>query len=191
MTTRDIVYVALFASLTAALGMFPPIPLPVVAVPITAQSMGPMLAGAILGARRGMLSQLLFLVMVAIGLPLLSGGRGGAAVFFGPSAGYLFAWPLAALVIGFLFERFWLGLTAAKAFLIIFFGGIICLYPLGILWTSFVSDLSLLRTAGLSAPFLIGDLIKVTLATFVALTARSSYPLMPGSGAGAGARSGS
>jgi biotin transport system substrate-specific component len=190
MSTRDIVYIALFASLTAVLGMIPPVPLPVVAVPVTAQSMGPMLAGAILGARRGFLSQLLLLAMVAIGLPLLSGGRGGAAVFFGPSAGYLFAWPLAALVIGFLFERLWLRLTPVRAFVIIFFGGIICLYPLGILWSSFVADLTVLQTARLSAPFLIGDLIKVTLATFVALTARSSYPLMPNQGA-AGMRSGS
>ncbi|MEL6321465.1 MAG: biotin transporter BioY, partial [Cyanobacteria bacterium J06626_14] len=75
MTTRDLVYIAVFAALVAALGLIPPIPLPFIPVPITAQSLGVMLAGAILGARRGACALLLFLVLVAIGFPLLSGGR--------------------------------------------------------------------------------------------------------------------
>lgn len=85
MSTRDIVYIALFAAITAALGLFPAFSLPVIAVPITAQTLGPMLAGAIAGAKRGALALVLFVVLVAIGLPLLAGGRGGLGIFFGPS----------------------------------------------------------------------------------------------------------
>ncbi len=77
MKIQDIVYVALFAALTAALGVIPRIDLGVVPVPITAQTLGPMLAGSILGARRGATSQILFLLLLAAGLPLLAGGRGG------------------------------------------------------------------------------------------------------------------
>jgi biotin transport system substrate-specific component len=106
MTTKDIAYIALFAALTAALAVFPPITIPGINVPITAQTLGVMLAGSILGARRGGLSLLLFLGLVAAGLPVLAGGRGGLSVFAGPTAGFLGAWPPAAFVIVALVERF-------------------------------------------------------------------------------------
>ena len=89
MSTKDIVYIALFAALTAALGLFPPITLPIAGgVPITAQSMGPMLAGALAGAKRGGLALALFALLVAIGLPLMAGGRGGFGLFLTPSGGF-------------------------------------------------------------------------------------------------------
>ncbi|WP_338518407.1 biotin transporter BioY [Erwinia aphidicola] len=69
-------YIALFAAITAALGLFPAFSLPVIAVPITAQTLGPMLAGAIAGAKRGALALVLFVLLVAIGLPLLAAGGG-------------------------------------------------------------------------------------------------------------------
>jgi biotin transport system substrate-specific component len=100
--TRDLAYIALFAAITAVLGLLPAVPVPAVPVPITAQTLGVMLAGAVLGARRGGLAILLFLVVVAIGLPVLAGGRGGLSVFAGPSAGFLYAWPVAAFVTGLL-----------------------------------------------------------------------------------------
>ena len=90
------VYVALFAAVVAVLGLFPPIVLPVVGVPITAQSMGVMIAGSVLGARRGGLAILLFLILVAVGVPILAGGRGGFGVLLGPGGGFLFSWPIAA-----------------------------------------------------------------------------------------------
>jgi len=92
--TKDLAYIALFAAITAVLGLVPAIQ--VGPVPITAQTLGVMLAGSILGARRGFLSQLLFLVLVAIGLPLLASGTGGLAVFAGPTAGYLISAPISA-----------------------------------------------------------------------------------------------
>ena len=79
MTTRDIVLVALFAAIIVVLGMLPPITLGFIPVPITAQSLGVMLAGCILGAKRGAGACLLVVLLVAIGLPVLSGGRGGLA----------------------------------------------------------------------------------------------------------------
>ena len=73
---RNMTRIALFAALIAALGLIPSLTL-AFGVPITAQSMGVMLAGAILGAKRGALAVLLFMALVALGLPLLAGGRGG------------------------------------------------------------------------------------------------------------------
>ncbi|RVN51032.1 BioY family transporter, partial [Sinorhizobium meliloti] len=100
MNTRDLVLVALFTAIIVVLGLVPPITLGFIPVPITAQSMGVMLAGCIIGAKRGALAFLLLVLLVAIGLPVLSGGRGGLAVLAGPSGGFIFGWAVAAFVTG-------------------------------------------------------------------------------------------
>lgn len=185
MNTKDIVYISLFAALTAALGVFPPMTLPIIGVPITAQSMGAMLAGSILGAKRGALALALFLVLVAVGLPLLAGGRGGFGVFVGPSGGFLLAWCLTAYVTGWLFERYWTGLTFWNAVLFLAVGGIVVLYPIGILWISAVAKIPVTTAAMSSVGFIPGDIVKIVLTALVALAVKRSYPLIA-----AGARPG-
>jgi len=179
MTNRDIVYVALFAALVAVLGLIPPIPLPVVPVPITAQSLGVMLAGSVLGMRRGGLALLVFLVLVAMGLPLLSGGRGGIGVFLGPSGGFVLAFPLAAAVIGGLTQRLWKRLNAPLAFGINVMGGIGVLYSIGVPWLAIATDLSLLQAAQTSTAFIPGDLVKAAIAAVAVVTVKRAYPAMP------------
>ncbi|RCK54293.1 biotin biosynthesis protein BioY [Thalassospira profundimaris] len=178
MKTRDIVYIALFAALMAVLGLFPPFTLPVTGVPITAQSLAPMLAGAILGARRGALSVVLFLVLVALGLPLLAGGRGGFGVFLGPTGGFMLGWTVSAFVIGYLIEKFWDRLNVVNTAAIIGFGGIVVLYALGNAWVAVAVDISYWKATVGSAPFLIGDALKVFVATGAALVVRRAYPLV-------------
>lgn len=180
MNTKDTVYISLFAALTAALGLFPPLTLPVTGVPITAQSMGAMLAGSIIGAKRGALAIVLFLVLVAVGLPLLAGGRGGFAVFLGPTGGFLIGWPIAAFVIGWLFERYWPRLNFGYAVLFLFIGGVLVLYTFGISWVSVVADISIVQATIASAAFIPGDIVKIVMTALVALTVKRSYPLIAG-----------
>lgn len=178
MTTRDIVLIALFAGIMAVLGVFPPITLPVIGVPITAQSMGVMLAGGILGANRGALSMVLFLALVAYGLPFLAGGRGGFGVFFGASGGFLIGWIIAAYVVGLLVERFWSNLNYINAFIASVVGGIIVLYAIGIPWISVVAGISLSKSFIGSMGFIPGDLIKAVIAALVIVTVSKSYPII-------------
>ncbi|WP_417810528.1 biotin transporter BioY [Thalassospira alkalitolerans] len=178
MSTKDIVYIALFAAVMAVLGLFPPITLPISGVPVTAQSLGPMLAGAILGARRGGLSILLFVALVALGLPLLSGGRGGFGIILGATGGFIIGWIIAAFVIGLLIEKFWNKLNVINAAFSIAMGGIVVLYAIGNLWVSVVVEISYWQATVGAAPFLIGDAIKVAIATAVCLAVRRSYPLI-------------
>lgn len=162
---RSLTHIALFAALIAVLGLVPRIDL-AAGVPITAQSLGIMLCGTILGSRRGGLAVLLFLLLVALGLPLLSGGRGGLGVFAGPSVGFLIGFPVAAFVAGWVMERTTLApLWAAMAGAVI--GGIGVLYVFGIAGMSLILDKSLTEASYLAMAFLPGDLIKVVLAGFV------------------------
>lgn len=172
--------IAVFAGVTAALGLIPPVYLPLAPVPITAQSLGPILAGAVLGARRGAASQLLFLSLVALGLPLLAGGRGGIGVFAGPTVGFLLGWVVVALVVGALTwrkgapYRVWFGVLVNAI------GGIVVLYPLGILGMVGMADLSWQAALLANVPFLVGDALKVVAAAFIAKGVHASYPgLLP------------
>lgn len=161
----------------AALAVVPPVML-ATGVPITSQSMGPMLAGAILGSKRGALSQLLFLALVAVGLPLLVGGRGGMTVFAGPTAGFLFSWPIAAFVIGWLFERYWAKLNVPLAFALTLLPSLLLMYGIGNAWLSMVAPMSYLKATIGSLPFLPGDLVKALLTALIALNVKRSYPLI-------------
>jgi len=181
MRVNDIVFIALFAAITAALGLAPPITLPVIPVPITAQTLGVMLAGSILGAWRGGLALLLFIALVAAGLPVLSGGRGGLGVLlFSPSAGFLLAFPVAAFVIGWLTERVWRRFDIVRAFLINVVGGVGVVYAVGIPGVALIGDLSLVQAAAGSAVFIPGDLIKAGIAALAAVFVRRGYPLIEG-----------
>lgn len=176
MRTRDLAFIALFAAITAVLGVVPAIA--VGPVPITAQTLGVMLAGSVLGARRGFLSQLLFLVLVAVGLPLLPGGRGGLAVFAGPTAGYLLSWPIAALVIGLLTERLWRRYNVGWGVLANVVGGMVLIYAIGIPVLAAVTDVPLAAAAAGSLIFLPGDLVKAVIAAVIADQVRRSYPIV-------------
>jgi biotin transport system substrate-specific component len=178
LNTKDIVHIALFAAIIAALGLVPPIPVPVIPVPITAQTLGVMLAGAVLGGWRGMLATLLFLALVAMGLPLLPGGRGGLSVFAGPTAGFLFGWPLGALVVGLLMERFWNKVDIVLAFIFNVIGGVFVIYAFGIGWLVAVVGVEPLAALTGSAAFIPGDLIKAGVAAFVAITVKRAYPII-------------
>ncbi|MDQ0339330.1 biotin transport system substrate-specific component [Caldalkalibacillus uzonensis] len=178
MKLKDMMYVALFAAVTAALGLLPPIPLPFTPVPITSQTLGVMLAGAILGARLGSLSLLLFVFLVAVGAPVLTGGRGGLPIILGPSGGYILSWPIAAFVIGFLVERFWSRLNVWKVFVFNILGGMIVIYAAGIPYQAFVTDLPLQATALSAVAYLPGDLLKALIAALVAVKIKQVRPFI-------------
>lgn len=175
-SSRDLALIAIFAGIVAALGIVPAFTPPGFSVPITAQSLGVMLAGSVLGARRGGLSLVLFLVLVATGLPLLAGGRGGLGVFAGPSVGFLLAWPVAAYLIGWLSER--AGTTYKLHWGIVanLVGGIVVVYVGGIVGMSAVLGLSIPAAAVATWIYLPGDAVKVVIAALVARGVHAAYP---------------
>lgn len=171
---RSLTHIALFAALIAILGLVPQITLSF-GVPITAQSLGIMLCGTVLGARRGALAVLLFLALVAAGLPILSGGRGGLGVFASPTVGFLIGFPIAAFVAGFVVERTTLPLgIAAGAGSVI--GGIGAMYLFGIPGMAIMLDKTLPEAALLAGAFLPGDVIKAVLAAFVTVSLAKMRP---------------
>ncbi len=152
------------ASVATALAAQVSIPLPFTPVPLTGQTWAVLLAGAVLGMRRGFLAQALYLAQGAAGLPVFAGGTGGFAVFLGPTAGYLAAFPFAAAATGALAERGWDRSfpTTAAAML----AGSLVIFALGLLNLSRFVPGDQLLALGLF-PFLPGDLMKSSLGAIV------------------------
>jgi biotin transport system substrate-specific component len=171
----DIARIAVFAAIVAVLGL--PGGFSVFgAVPITAQTLGVMLAGAILGPWRGAAAMLVFVALVAVGLPLLSGGHGGIGVLVGPSGGYVIGWIFGAFVIGAIVHARGRRLTWVRTIVGIVVGGILVVYAFGVPVQAFVTRLPLAETALQSTVFLPGDLIKVAIAAAITMTLVRAYP---------------
>lgn len=171
----DLARVAVLAAVVAVLGL--PGSISVLGgVPITAQTLGVMLAGAVLGARLGALAVAVLLALVAVGLPLLAGGTGGLGVFLGPTAGYLVGWVLGAAVVGWLVHLGGRRPTAWRTAVAMVAGGIVVVYAVGIPVQSLVTRLPLFETVVTSLVFLPGDLVKAAIATGIVMTLVRGYP---------------
>ncbi|WP_462273216.1 biotin transporter BioY [Methanohalophilus sp.] len=162
-SVRKMVYAALFASMTAV-GAY--ISVPVGLIPLTLQTLFVILAGAVLGARWGMLSMLIYALLGIAGLPVFSGGSSGLGVLVGPSGGYIFGFILAALVIGYLFEKF--QNRSIVVVVAIFLVGMIAIYVPGYLQLMYVASLGPQETFALGvAQFIPGAAIKIAAATII------------------------
>ncbi len=156
----DAVLVVGFACLTAA---FAQISFWVGPVPITGQTFAVLLAGALLGSRRGALSQLSYLAIGTTGIPywFALGGPPGISRLIGPTGGYLMGFVVAAFVVGLLAERGWDRHVWTAALTMV--AGNVAIYVFGLCWLArFVPKGTLLQT-GLY-PFIVGDAIKVVAA---------------------------
>jgi biotin transport system substrate-specific component len=185
----DLAQIAVFAAFIAVLGLMPGIYLFGSTVPITLQTLGVMLVGCLLGSRRAALTLALFVVLVAVGFPLLSGGRGGLGIFAGPSGGFVLGWLLGAYVTGWLVERSLPKLSFVKALLACLAGGVVAIYAIGIPYWAVVVG-SLPTAAVQSLVFIPGDVAKAVVVSLIAVAVHRAYPtLVPVAKAHAGVTS--
>jgi biotin transport system substrate-specific component len=118
-TSYSLFWVVVFSVVTAIAAQ---IKIPVYPVPFTLQTMTVVLAGAFLGSRRGAYSQIIYLALGATGLPVFSAGSIGITALFGPTGGYLLAFPIGAFITGLIVERYKNYFTVVTA---MFFGEVV------------------------------------------------------------------
>ena len=150
------------------------ISVPLSPVPFTLQVLAVILSGLLLGVRLGALSQTVYVLVGAVGVPVFSGFTGGLGHVLGPTGGYLISYPIAAAVAGLAAQTvarasrqraLWTGFLWGCA-------GLAVIYVFGTTWLAIVSGLS--PTQAIAAgilPFIVFDLIKVALAALVAVAA--------------------
>ncbi len=161
-TVATVLAVVGFAALTALAAQIA-IPLPFTPVPITGQTLVVLLGGAALGSRAGASSQLLYVLVGALGAPIYADGAGGWEAATGATAGYLFGFVAAAYVVGLLAERKQDRTFASSlpAFLL----GSVIIYAFGTTWLMRFLEVDFAAALALGfAPFVIGDLVKLLIA---------------------------
>jgi len=135
-------------------------------IPITGQTFAVLLTGALLGSRLGAAAVIAYLIEGAIGLPFFAAGGAGLVRFFGPTGGYLVAFPAAAFITGAFAEHGWdkRYLTAVAAMAI----GSIVIFLGGWAWYAVLTNTPPVAAFKLAvAPFLLGDVIKIALCAAV------------------------
>ncbi|HEV7744573.1 MAG TPA: biotin transporter BioY [Pyrinomonadaceae bacterium] len=161
--TRSVSLAVVFSLLTALAAQ---IVIPIGPVPITAQTFAVLLTGALLGSRLGAMAMIAYLLEGGVGLPFFYGGHGGIAHLFGPTGGYLVAFPAAAFITGAFAENGW-DKRLVTAVAAMFVGSIVILLA-GWAWFSLVMHTPMLVAFKLSVlPHIPGDIIKILLAAAV------------------------
>ncbi len=171
MTLKEMILISIFAALTAIFAQII-VPLPVGPVPITLQVLAVCLASAILGSRLAIFSQLIYISLGLIGMPVFSGGAAGPAQIMGPTGGYIIGFLPAAFVIGKIVERKPYPTSANT--LLAMLCGLSIIYSLGMLQLALVTGITV-KAAFISGviPFLGMDLIKIVLGATVACSVRT------------------
>jgi biotin transport system substrate-specific component len=142
------------------------IPLPFTPVPINLAMLAVFLAGGLLGPKYGTLSQAIFVLLGAIGLPVFAGFEGGLGALVGPTGGYIFGYIAAAFVVGLI-----TGKSNRPNFLrliLAMIAGIFICYALGTIWFIISTGTGLVASLMMCiVPFLIGDALKIIAAVLL------------------------
>lgn len=180
-SVTDLTQAAVFAALIAALGLPGTITIGSSGVPITLQTLGVMLAGSILGPRKGTLAVIIFGILAIAGLPILAGGRSGLVSLASPTAGFFVGFLPAVIVIGLLTA--WMMAVGTRpryrivwGIVINIVGGIIVLYACGIVGLLLRTDLSLWGAISTNGVYLPGDIAKAVVTALVASQVHRAYP---------------
>jgi biotin transport system substrate-specific component len=163
--TRGMILCALFASLTGVGGLIA-IPLPFTPVPITLQIFFTFLAGALLGKYLGALSQVIYLLLGIVGLPVFAKGSSGIGALLGPSGGYLVGFIPAAFIVGYLLEK-----RENPPWALIFLAmvvGLLAIYLPGVSWFMWVARMNMVKALLLGVmPFVLGDAVKIVVGALI------------------------
>lgn len=175
----------MMAAITSVLA-FITIPVPISPVPISAQTLGVMLSGSLLGPVYGAFSMALYLLIGGMGIPVFAGGNLGLSALFGVSGGFLWGFIPGALVTGLITVtlrtkihiHFNSKQKTALLFAGNFIGGVVTIHTVGIIYLANYTGVSLGQAfISSSLPFLPGDLLKTVIA--VTLTAKTMSCIKP------------
>ncbi len=173
-TVKNMCYVGLFTAVIAIMAQIS-IPMPL-GVPMTMQTFAITLAAIILGAKLSTISSLIYILLGAIGLPVLAGFSGGISKFVGPTGGFLISFPIMAFIIGYAVDH----RNAFKgAFVVGLIAGTVVNYIVGIAMFCILTQSSV--AVGFTAcvlPFIPTAIIKAILAALIGFPIRKRLKVM-------------
>jgi biotin transport system substrate-specific component len=166
---RQAMLAALFVAVTAVAAQLSFTIPALSAVPFTLQVLAVVLTGALLPPRWAFAALAVYVLLGAFGVPVFAGGRAGFAVLLGPTGGYLFSYPVAAAAVARLAGRSFARVLLAT------FAGLLIIYVGGAGWAIVVGGRGALQVlTGWVLPFIPYDLVKIVLASLLAVRIRAA-----------------
>jgi biotin transport system substrate-specific component len=166
---HQMILISLFAALTAV-GAF--VSIPIGLVPISLQNLFTFLSGMVLGSKLGTFSQLIYILLGVVGLPVFSGFRGGFGVLLGPTGGFLTGFVISTYVVGKIIEK--MEDVRTWSYFIVGLVGIIIIYACGVTQLLIVTEIGLKEAVLVGIiPFLPGDFLKLITASLLAIRIKS------------------
>lgn len=173
---RDLAYIAVFAALIIVFA-FVAIPVGAAGVPIVLQNAIIILTGLVLGAKRGSLATLLFLLVGLIGLPVMAGGRQLLPALAGPTVGYIVGYVISSAIAGFI--AYLAASSATGRAIRLAIAGVVALatqYLCGMVGLMIVAHMNLKAAALVQVPFIVPDLVKVAIMVSIAYGVHRAIP---------------
>lgn len=175
-TVREIVLCGMFAAITAVLSQ---ISIPIGPVPISCSWIAVFLTGLLLPMRPAVLSQIVYLLLGTVGVPVFAGFQSGVARLAGPTGGYLLAYPIMVIIVSAMMKVYDKKMAekpvALRALFLVgtlVLSAVVC-YASGTVWFTVFSGSSFGKALTLTVlPFLAGDAAKIALCTVLTLSAR-------------------
>ncbi|MDR3332281.1 MAG: biotin transporter BioY [Synergistaceae bacterium] len=166
MTTHDLSFIALFAALTAVMAQIS-IPMPL-GVPMTMQTFAISMAGILLGARRGFVSALVYVLLGAVGAPVFAKLSGGLPIIVGPTGGFILSFPLMAWLVGYGAEK-----QTVPAVVLGLLAGTVVNYICGMIMFSTITGQGLLVAFNACVlPFIPTTVVKIIAACVIGIKIR-------------------
>lgn len=167
--TKNLILISFLAALTGILSQIA-LPLPFTPVPVNLATLGVCLSGVLLGSKNGALSQIVYILLGILGIPVFSNFSSGIGILVGPTGGYILGYVVAAFAIGLLTKQ---GLTKMPNYLISMTLGIILCYILGTIWFMIITKNTLYQSLIMCVlPFIPGDILKIVLASLLSVKLR-------------------
>ncbi len=159
---KDILLCAIFASLTAIFSIIS-VPLPFTPIPINLAIISVFLSGGLLGSKLGSISQIIYVILRIIGIPLFSGISGGIGLIYSPTGGYVISYIICAGIVGLVLEK---SNQSVFIYFLSMISGLIICYVFGTLWFMLITKSNFINALILCiSPFIIADIFKIIIST--------------------------
>lgn len=173
LSLKDLITCGIFVAVIAVLAQIS-IVLPFSPIPFTMQVFGVCLVATILGRKKGFITLMVYILLGSIGIPVFAAYSSGPTALFGKTGGFILAFPLMALLIGYVSEKYRKTPYVIGSMIL----ALILCYAIGTIYFSFITKIPIQKAVIFTViPYIPLDLVKVVMASLIGVQVRKRLSL--------------